>query len=92
VLRDRKLDGIKFRRQVPIGPYVVDFACLRYRLIVEADGPHHDAERDAARDAWLAAQGFRTLRFTNEEIAAKDWRIVQRILVATGRPPPIVEA
>ena len=68
ILRDRRLGGLKFRRQVPIGRYVADFMCLRHRLIVEADGPLHDAEKDERRDAWLRGQGFRVLRFTNEQI------------------------
>src|SRR6267143_1179263 len=56
MLRDRKLDGLKFRRQVPMGPYILDFLCLRHRLVVEADGPFHDPEHDARRDAWLASR------------------------------------
>jgi very-short-patch-repair endonuclease len=68
ILRDRKLGGMKFRRQVPVGRYIVDFLCLRHRLIIEADGPFHDPDYDAARDAWLRAQGFRVLRFTNAQI------------------------
>ncbi len=51
VLRNRRLADLKFRRQVPIGPYIVDFVCLRHRVIIEADGPLHDEARDAARDA-----------------------------------------
>ena len=70
LLRDRRLGSLKFRRQVPVGPYIADFLCYRHRLIVEADGPfHQDADRDARRDAWLRRQGFRVLRFPNEMIA-----------------------
>jgi very-short-patch-repair endonuclease len=69
-LRARRLDGHKFRRQVPLGPYVADFICLEARLIVELDGAPHDdpAQRahDARRTAWLASQGFRVLRFPND--------------------------
>lgn len=86
LLRDRRLEGLKSRRRVPIGPYVVDFLCRRHRLVVEADGPFHNPEHDAARDAWLAAQGFRVLRFTNNEIGAADHRVMNRILTAVGRP------
>ena len=68
LLRDRRMAGLKFRRQVPVGPYVLDFVCLEHRLIVEADGPFHDPAEDAIRDAWLAAQGFRTLRLPNRII------------------------
>ncbi len=48
LLRNRRLAGLKFRRQLPIGPYVVDFLCLSHRLTVEADGPFHDPAYDAA--------------------------------------------
>src|SRR3712207_7980105 len=58
--------GFKFRRQVPIGPYVVDFVCLQHRLVVEADGPFHDAEHDRRRDDWLASIGFRSEEHTSE--------------------------
>src|SRR5688500_12553443 len=68
LLRSRRLDGLKFRGQFPIGRYVVDFVCLRHRLVVEADGPFHDAERDAPRDASLRQQGYRVLRFKNDDI------------------------
>lgn len=83
LLRDRRLEGLKFRRQMVIGPYVADFVCLRHRLIVEADGPFHDAERDAARDTWLAAQGFRVLRFPNQQIELRAWEVVAAIVEAT---------
>ena len=86
-LRDRRLERLKFRRQVPVGPYVLDFVCLRYRLVIEADGPFHDAERDAVRDAWLASQGFRVLRFSNHDIRDRDWLVIQRILIAVSAPP-----
>jgi len=84
LLRDRKLAGIKFRRQVPIGPYVADFLCFERRLIVEADGPHHDPERDAARDAWLKAQGFRVLRFANGDVQGDYYAVLNRVLDALG--------
>jgi very-short-patch-repair endonuclease len=87
LLRDRRLSEFKFRRQVPIGAYIVDFACFNRRLIVEADGPFHDPEADAVRDAWLASQGFRVLRFKNAEVAGKD-RVLGRILEAALVPTP----
>lgn len=63
-LRSRRLDRIKFRRQVPIGKYVADFVCLEARLIVEIDGNQHaDSVHDAVRDADLKSRGFRVLRF-----------------------------
>jgi very-short-patch-repair endonuclease len=87
LLRDRRLEGMKFRRQAPLGPYVLDFICLRHRLVIEADGPFHDPEQDAVRDAWLVAKGFRVLRFSNAEIQLKDWQVVARILAVVGAPP-----
>ena len=69
LLRDRRFSGFKFRRQVQIGHYIVDFVCPSKRLIVEADGSQHaENSRDEQRDAWLAAQGFRIRRFWNSEI------------------------
>ncbi|MGH7027621.1 endonuclease domain-containing protein [Brevundimonas sp.] len=70
LLRDRRLHGIKFRRQVPIGPYVADFTCHGLKLIIEADGGIHHLheERDANRDAWLAEAGYTVLRFDNSVI------------------------
>ena len=69
LLRDRRLNGFKFRRQVPVGPYIVDFLCVGARLIVEADGSQHaESLRDKARDAYLESQGWKVLRFWNNEV------------------------
>ena len=87
LLRDRRLEGVKFRRQVPIGPYIVDFVCLRHRLVVEADGPFHDEAQDARRDAWFGLQAFRVLRFSNVEVAGDRWAILSRILEAVSATP-----
>ena len=68
-LRGRRLDGIKFRRQVPVPPYVADFACMEAMLIVEVDGSQHgDDPKDEARTAFLRSRGFRVLRFWNDEV------------------------
>ena len=84
-LRAGRLAGMKFRRQVPIGPYTVDFLCLRHRLVIEADGPFHDGKKDAVRDAFLCAQGFRVMRFTNAQINAPD-QVLGAILAAIEVP------
>jgi very-short-patch-repair endonuclease len=84
LLRDRKLAELKFRRQVPLGPYVVDFLCLRHRLVVEADGPFHDPDHDRRRDEWLAASGFRVMRFSNGQINSVDHQVQQAIMAAVG--------
>ena len=69
-LRLRQLGGHKFRRQQPLGPYVVDFACLEKRLVIELDGGQHSEQvaYDAERTRWLEAQGFAVLRFWNNEV------------------------
>lgn len=70
LLRGRQLGGHKFRRQVPIGRYIVDLVCLEARVIIEADGGQHDREDAAekARTQFLESQGFRVLRFWNNEV------------------------
>jgi very-short-patch-repair endonuclease len=71
-LRAKRFHGAKFRRQVPIGPFIADFACFEARLIVEVDGPDHDKPsrrlRDRQRDAWFHEQGFRVFRIRGEEV------------------------
>ena len=71
-VRAGRFQGHKFKRQVPITPYIVDFLCPAARLVVELDGPPHDnperRARDAERDAWLEGQGFTVLRFPNDLI------------------------
>ncbi|MBI3678451.1 MAG: DUF559 domain-containing protein [Proteobacteria bacterium] len=70
-LRGKELGGFRFRRQQPIGPYVVDFFCSAAKLIIELDGGQHGEDRnvsyDAARTRWLEARGYRVLRFANSE-------------------------
>jgi very-short-patch-repair endonuclease len=67
-LRDRRLDGFKFRRQASIGDYVVDFLCPEARLVVELDGGQHSEERDARRTAFIEGRGYRVIRFWNNEV------------------------
>jgi very-short-patch-repair endonuclease len=69
LLRDRRLGGFKFRRQVPIGRYIADCACFEARLIVELDGSQHaDSTRDRVRDAELGRRGFEVLRVWNADL------------------------
>jgi len=65
-----QLDGLKFRRQQPIGIYIVDFVCLEKRVVVEIDGGQHaeQSDYDTQRDEWLREQGFTVLRFWNHEV------------------------
>ncbi|WP_255608548.1 endonuclease domain-containing protein [Methylosinus sp. Sm6] len=69
-LRGSRLDGLKFRRQVPVGNYVADFLCIEHRLIVELDGrPHeneHQRRHDTIRDEWLRDHGYHILRLDND--------------------------
>ncbi|HEY8125660.1 MAG TPA: DUF559 domain-containing protein [Methylocystis sp.] len=83
-LRKLRPQGFHFRRQVPLEGYVLDFVCYKYRLIVEADGSQHgeaDGRRhDARRDAIFHANGFRVLRFWNNEIDADLIGVVETII------------
>ena len=95
-LRDRRLDGLKFRRQTPIAGYVVDFCCLDARLIVELDGGHHadpaQEARDAERTKTLEAAGFLVIRFWNNGVMTQTTAVLDAILdhvvVATRRRKP----
>lgn len=81
LLRGRRLQGAKFRRQHPLGPYFVDFFCEEARLVVEVDGAHHfpPPRRDRVRDALLRAAGLTVLRFTNHEVLTQPERVLQHI-------------
>ena len=68
LLRGGGLDGLKFRRQVPIGTYIADFACFDPKIIIECDGGHHGGPADAESDRWFVAQGFRVVRLWNVEV------------------------
>ena len=81
-LRNRLIGRQKFRRQQPLGKYIVDFVCFEKRLIVEVDGGQHSerAAYDSERTAWLESQGFRVLRFWNNEVL-RDVEIVLDLIV-----------
>lgn len=84
-LRDRRLDGLKFRRQVPIGGYIVDFVCFDCGLIVELDGgQHNENPRDALRDAELRKRGFTILRFWNNDVNGDILAVLYRIAHAAA--------
>ena len=90
-LRSRQLEGVKFRRQQPLGPYIVDFVSLERKLIVEVDGGHHAGEeareRDEQRSAWLREGGYRVLRFWNNEVLANKDGNLERIREALDPHP-----
>ena len=82
-LRARRLNGYKFWRQVPLGPYIADFLCRKHRLIVEVDGfPHADSIQDDRRTAWLNNEGYSVLRFWNQEISRQRLSVLETILAA----------
>ena len=88
-LRARRLNGYKFVRQEPIGPYVVDFICRECRLIVEVDGGRHaDSQRDALRDKWLTDRNYRVLRFWNNDISQNLAGVLETIATALAESPP----
>jgi very-short-patch-repair endonuclease len=83
ILRNRQFARTKFRRQVLIGPYIADFVCYEARLVIEADGGQHaDCTDDAIRDAWFDAQGFRVLRFWNNDVLKNPEGVAAAISVA----------
>ena len=88
IVRGRRL-GVRFRRQQPIGPYIVDFYCSAAKLVVELDGNHHGDEeryaRDQARTLWLNSQGFEVLRFWNVEFFKNRNGVVEAIERAVRR-------
>lgn len=90
-LRNRALMGCKFRRQHPVGSYVVDFACLEHRLVVELDGGQHDAASDAQRTKHIEAQGFRVLRFWNNDALRQQDAVLDAILQALAHAGPQTE-
>jgi very-short-patch-repair endonuclease len=85
-LNNRQLGGHKFRKQVPIAPYIVDFACLELKLIVEADGGQHDENRakDEKRTAYLEGRGYRVLRFGNTDVLRNIDGVVEVIARTIG--------
>lgn len=89
LLRGKTLAELRFRRQVPIEPYVVDFCCLSRRLVVEVDGGVHrlTEDKDAVRDAWLVSQGFLVVRVSNEDVMSRTNAVLDQIREAALTPP-----
>jgi very-short-patch-repair endonuclease len=84
-LKEIPIEGSHFRRQAPIGRYIVDFFCPAKRLVIELDGGHHNeddvAEHDRNRQQWLENEGYRVIRFWNSEITADLTAVLERIYV-----------
>jgi very-short-patch-repair endonuclease len=90
VISDKKLNGLKFSRQFPIGRYIIDFYNHTNRLAIEIDGGIHDSTKgyDGNRDAYLQANGCKVLRFTNSDIESHIYNVVQKILENTNNEFP----
>jgi very-short-patch-repair endonuclease len=88
-LRAKQMEGYKFRRQEPIGSYIVDFVCQEKRIIIELDGGQHsvERERDNKRDNWLEEQGYKVLRFWNNEVLTNTEGILEVIKDCLNHPP-----
>lgn len=87
-LRDRRLK-MKFRRQVPVGPFIADFLSYEHRLVVEVDGGQHEgSKRDSARDRWFATNSFKVLRFWNNDVLANLDGVLQTIVTAIDVASP----
>jgi very-short-patch-repair endonuclease len=90
-LRDRQLNGLKFRRQQPIGRYVVDFCCPECRLVIELDGGHHasQVQKDQRRTEFLNKAGYRVLRFWDNEVLTEPEAVLQKIAHELNHPSPL---
>ncbi len=86
----RQLEGWKFSRQMPIGPYVTDFLCREAKPVIEFDGISHDdrQEEDRRRDGYLRAQGYWTLRFSNADVMSNLEGVLMTIVEALNSGPP----
>jgi len=93
LLRSRRLSAYKFRRQFPIGPYIADFACFARRLVIELDGGQHASAQsyDEARTRYLESQGWRVLRFWNNDALANPEGVLTMTLEALQNPLPTGE-
>ncbi len=88
-LRNRAAGGLKFRRQVPFGSYIVDFYCAEQKLVVEVDGSVHDSQvaYDSERTAWLESNGLKVIRVRNEDVMYRLEAVLDEIWNATLTPP-----
>jgi very-short-patch-repair endonuclease len=85
-LRAHRFAGIKFKRQVPLGRFVVDFVCFEHKLVIEVDGGQHaTSSSDGTRDAWLQSPGFQVLRFWNNDVLKNTDTVLTKILETFDR-------
>ncbi|NCO60259.1 endonuclease domain-containing protein [bacterium] len=90
-LKMRQIEGFKFRRQQPIGNYIVDFVCLDNRIVIEVDGGQHAEEKnkDRERDTYLQRYGFKVLRFWNNDVLRNTEGVLEVIRDACLKNPPL---
>ncbi|MCQ3923151.1 MAG: DNA (cytosine-5-)-methyltransferase [Rhodocyclaceae bacterium] len=88
-LRAHRCMGLKFKRQKPVGRYIVDFACVERKLIIELDGGQHaeQHEYDTTRDAWLRSEGFTVLRFWNNEVMLEMESVLEKVRLTLSPVP-----
>ena len=88
-LRDKQIEGYKFRRQQPIGPYIADFACMTEKLLIELDGGGHAEQKtkDRRREEYLQRSGYRVLRFWNTEVFENLSGVLEKVREALADPP-----
>ena len=90
-LRGKQLEGFKFRRQEPIGNYVADFVCYEKGILVEVDGGQHSVEKDRDRERWFEGQGFKVLRFWNNDVlknTERVWEVIRKTMLVSPSPNP----
>ena len=89
-LRDRRFQNLKFRRQYPIGPYIVDFCCIEENLIIELDGGQHSVQliKDKERTTCLEGRGYKVLRFWNNEVLQNPSSVLKYISLVLNAPHP----
>lgn len=89
-LRAHRFLGLKFKRQKPMGPYIIDFICVERHLVVQVDGGQHceQVAYDRQRDQWLAAQGLLVLRFWNHDVLNRTESVLEQIRLIVEAPSP----
>ena len=92
-LRCRQLQGFKFRRQHPLGRYIVDFVCIELKLVIELDGGQHSEQQDydERRSQWLGQRGFKVVRFWNNDVIENLEGVMERLCccLPSSRPSPL---
>lgn len=90
-IREKQLEGFKFRRQEPIGKYIVDFVCFQKQVVIEIDGGQHAGNvTDRERDNWLRRQGYKVLRFWNNEVLTNIEGVLEMIRINCLNHPPFL--